>query len=295
MARYFNGKEVELLAPAGTFEIFKTVIDANCDAVYFGGPSLNMRMMRKGYNLSYEEVKEAVHLAHERGKRAYITVNNLMDEEDLKVVARHEWTESMTQQLGQKEKLSDDKQAARLSHEEFINTPILEQYQPMDIEGIMDMMDRHPDIYIVTDTKEQEDQDIQHLFTEIVSAANERNPGLLDRVVIQIYNEPMLDMVMDIYPFESIIYTLYATQDSPTEITAFVQENNIDAVTMPEYKVSPNFVAKLRQAGAVTYVHTINDTTTVNNYEKWGVYGVYSDLLTEPELEQNSLRYTIKK
>ena len=155
------------------------------------------------------------------------------------------------------------------------------------------MMERHPDIYIVTDTKEQEDQDIQHLFTEIVSA-NERNPALLDRVIIQIYNEPMLDMVQDIYPFKSIIYTLYATQDSPAEITAFVQENHIDAVTMPEYKVSPNFVAKLRQAGAVTYVHTINDTNTVNNYEKWGVYGVYSDLLTEPELEQNSLRYTIK-
>ncbi|OME93606.1 MULTISPECIES: peptidase U32 family protein [Paenibacillus] len=89
MARYFNGKEVELLAPAGTFEIFKTVIDANCDAVYFGGPSLNMRMMRKGYNLSYEEVREAVQLAHERGKRAYITVNNLMDEEDLEEAKRY--------------------------------------------------------------------------------------------------------------------------------------------------------------------------------------------------------------
>lgn len=89
MARYFNGKEVELLAPAGTFEIFKTVIDANCDAVYFGGPSLNMRMMRMGYNLSYEEVKEAVQLAHERGKRAYITVNNLMDEEDLEEAKRY--------------------------------------------------------------------------------------------------------------------------------------------------------------------------------------------------------------
>ncbi|MFG1734552.1 peptidase U32 family protein [Paenibacillus sp. 843] len=89
MARYFNGKEVELLAPAGTFEIFKTVIDANCDAVYFGGPSLNMRMMRKGYNLSYEEVREAVQLAHERGKRAYITVNNLMNEEDLEEAKRY--------------------------------------------------------------------------------------------------------------------------------------------------------------------------------------------------------------
>ncbi|PJN51698.1 hypothetical protein PAEVO_47900 [Paenibacillus sp. GM2FR] len=89
MARYFNGKEVELLAPAGTFEIFKTVIDAKCDAVYFGGPSLNMRMMRKGYNLSYEEVREAVQLAHERGKRAYITVNNLMNEEDLEEAKRY--------------------------------------------------------------------------------------------------------------------------------------------------------------------------------------------------------------
>ncbi len=89
VARYFSGKEVELLAPAGTFEIFKTVIDANCDAVYFGGPSLNMRMMRKGYNLSYEEVREAVQMAHDRGKRAYITVNNLLDEEDLEEAKRY--------------------------------------------------------------------------------------------------------------------------------------------------------------------------------------------------------------
>lgn len=89
MARYFNGKEVELLAPAGTFEIFKSVIDANCDAVYFGGPSLNMRMMRKGYNLSYDEVREAVQLAHDRGKRAYITVNNMLNEEDLEEAKRY--------------------------------------------------------------------------------------------------------------------------------------------------------------------------------------------------------------
>lgn len=89
MARFFNGKEVELLAPAGTFDIFKSVIDMNCDAVYFGGPSLNMRMMRKGYNLSYEEVREAIKITHERGKRVYITVNNLMNEEDLDEAKRY--------------------------------------------------------------------------------------------------------------------------------------------------------------------------------------------------------------
>ncbi|GAA0134676.1 hypothetical protein YSY43_15160 [Paenibacillus sp. YSY-4.3] len=83
MARYFNGKEVELLAPAGTFEIFKEVIRANCDAVYFGGPSLNMRMMRKGYNFSRPEMEEAIELAHGLGKKVFVTVNNLLNEGEI--------------------------------------------------------------------------------------------------------------------------------------------------------------------------------------------------------------------
>ncbi|MGG6311532.1 peptidase U32 family protein [Paenibacillus macerans] len=83
MARYFNGKEVELLAPTGTFEIFKKVIEANCDAVYFGGPSLNMRLMRKGFNFSLEEITEAVRIAHGLGKKVYVTVNNLLNEGEL--------------------------------------------------------------------------------------------------------------------------------------------------------------------------------------------------------------------
>lgn len=83
MARYFNGKEVELLAPAGTFEIFKKVIRANCDAVYFGGPSLNMRMMRKGYNFSRPEMVEAIQLAHSLDKKVYVTVNNLLNEGEI--------------------------------------------------------------------------------------------------------------------------------------------------------------------------------------------------------------------
>lgn len=83
MARYFNGREIELLAPAGTFEIFKEVVQSACDAVYFGGPVLNMRMMRKGYNLSHEEIAQALVMAHNLGKKVYVTVNNLFSEEDV--------------------------------------------------------------------------------------------------------------------------------------------------------------------------------------------------------------------
>ncbi|MDF2802249.1 MAG: family peptidase [Anaerocolumna sp.] len=82
MARYFNNREVELLAPAGNFEIFKEVIRLNCDAVYFGGKNLNMRLHRKDYNFSNEELLEAVSIAHELGKKAYITVNNMYNDEE---------------------------------------------------------------------------------------------------------------------------------------------------------------------------------------------------------------------
>ncbi|MCU6339900.1 U32 family peptidase, partial [Enterobacter quasiroggenkampii] len=37
----------------------------------------------------YEEVREAVNMAHDRGKRAYITVNNLLNEGDLDEAKRY--------------------------------------------------------------------------------------------------------------------------------------------------------------------------------------------------------------
>ncbi|MNB75607.1 putative protease YhbU precursor [compost metagenome] len=83
MTRYFNGKEVELLAPAGTFEIFQEVVRSGCDAVYLGGPVLNMRMMRKGYNLSREELAEAIQITRSLDKKLYVTVNNLLSEQEL--------------------------------------------------------------------------------------------------------------------------------------------------------------------------------------------------------------------
>ena len=83
MGRYFNNQEVELLAPAGNFEIFKEVIKSGADAVYLGGKIFNMRMQRKDFNFTNEELEEAINIAHSLNKKLYITVNNLLSFEDL--------------------------------------------------------------------------------------------------------------------------------------------------------------------------------------------------------------------
>lgn len=81
--RVLNGKSIELLAPAGTLDIFKEVVATPCDAVYIGGSMFNMRMIRKGYNFTREQLAEAVDMAHALGKQLYVTVNNLISTQEL--------------------------------------------------------------------------------------------------------------------------------------------------------------------------------------------------------------------
>lgn len=67
---------MEVLAPAGNLEIFKTVIDAGADAVYFGGKLFSARAYAN--NFDFNESKEALNYAHLHGKKAYLTLNTLV-------------------------------------------------------------------------------------------------------------------------------------------------------------------------------------------------------------------------
>ncbi len=71
----------ELLAPAGSFEIFKAVIAAGADAVYVGGDMFGARAYAN--NFSAEELLEAIDYAHLHGVKVYLTVNTLLKNAEL--------------------------------------------------------------------------------------------------------------------------------------------------------------------------------------------------------------------
>ena len=70
--------KLELLAPAGKWEVLKAVIEAGADAVYLGGKQYNMRLHRKDYNFDQEEISRAADFVHTMGKKLYVTVNSLL-------------------------------------------------------------------------------------------------------------------------------------------------------------------------------------------------------------------------
>lgn len=73
--------DFEVLAPAGSFQTFKAVIEAGADAVYVGGSRFGARAYAD--NFTEEELLQAIDYAHLRGKKVYLTVNTLLKNKEI--------------------------------------------------------------------------------------------------------------------------------------------------------------------------------------------------------------------
>ncbi len=74
-------KQVEILAPAGSFESMKAAVAAGADAVYMGGSRFGARAYAE--NPDEEKMLEAIDYVHLHGCRLYMTVNTLMKDGEL--------------------------------------------------------------------------------------------------------------------------------------------------------------------------------------------------------------------
>jgi putative protease len=71
----------ELLAPAGSLDAVRAAVANGADAVYMGASRFNAR--DEGAQLTLDELGEACRLAHERGRRIYLTLNILIKPAEL--------------------------------------------------------------------------------------------------------------------------------------------------------------------------------------------------------------------
>ncbi len=97
--------KIEILAPVGGEEQLIAAVRSGADAVYFGAASFNAR--RNAVNFTDEDFIGAVRYCHERGVKAYITLNTLIkdsEEEEfentLKLIARSGADAVIVQDMG---------------------------------------------------------------------------------------------------------------------------------------------------------------------------------------------------
>lgn len=78
---------LEIMAPAGSFESLEAAIKAGADSVYFGVTQLNMRA-RASANFTLEDMKVIVSRAKEANVKTYLVVNTLLYDHDIEVAKK---------------------------------------------------------------------------------------------------------------------------------------------------------------------------------------------------------------
>lgn len=80
-----QSKNVELLAPAGSFESLMAAIQAGADAVYFGIEQLNMRA-RSSANFTIDDLRQIAETCHAHQVKSYLTLNTIVYDHDINLM-----------------------------------------------------------------------------------------------------------------------------------------------------------------------------------------------------------------
>ncbi len=77
--------QIELMAPAGSYESLRAAIQGGADAVYFGVEKLNMRS-RSSYNFTMKDLNQVISIAGEQQLNTYLTLNSVIYDNELEQV-----------------------------------------------------------------------------------------------------------------------------------------------------------------------------------------------------------------
>lgn len=219
---------------------------------------------------------EAFRYNYERGQRVFET--DLAVTSDHVMVLRHDWSED----YGQADDLGWDGEEKTIPElETFMNARIYDKYTPLSLQDMYRLMDEYEDVWLVLDPKDTEDRYEQ--FALITATA--RNHGyehVLDRVIVQLYSEDMLEAVRSVYPFKHYLFTMYYS-GYYEGVGAFCEENGIEVVAMPAGWITETVMKEQSKYPVEIWAYTVNDEETAKRLAAMGVKGLYSDILLPEE------------
>ena len=196
-------------------------------------------------------------------------------------------------------KLSDptSKKGDPVSYRKFKNTKIYGKYTPTSFLDVLNLMEKYPDFYLMTDSKSTEPADAKKEFNVLVQTAKKvGKEDLLDRVIIQVYNQRMYWAVKSVHPFKHFVYTTYKQPDAAFyKVVKFCKQNGIEAITSPKNDINDYRMELLAKEGIYSYTHSVNNAYFAKEFMKLGVYGVYSDFLSPAQVNNSYIRANCPK
>lgn len=225
---------------------------------------------------TYTNSREALENSYEAGNR--LLECDFIMTADNQIVACHDW--EFWNRETNKDELAGEDYIPTL--DVFMSRKVMGKYTPLSGEDIVQFLKAHPDMYIITDTKYSEPEEIKEEFQALVEVAKINNcEEVLDRFVVQIYHMYMYDIVDGIYRFPNYIFTLYTEgyrgeEDKMQQYAEFCMLHDIDVITMNAMFYQDGLLDICERYGVHMFVHTVNEEEEIKAYHEKGI-GVYTD------------------
>ena len=196
---------------------------------------------------------------------------------DGRMVLWHDWKRAFCAQY---------KAGIQPTFAQFMGSKIYDRYTPMSIESLLMLMHDYPDIRVITDTKYDTTSVVKKQFKALVSAA--RSLGVeevLDRFVVEIYNQSMYKTIEAIYDFDDYIFTLYKLyKKAPTKsqlktVAKFCADNGVEMVAMYAKWWKASYMDVLDEYDVDVGLYTTNSAQEAADYFSQGVTALFTDFL----------------
>ncbi|TDW16961.1 glycerophosphoryl diester phosphodiesterase [Breznakia blatticola] len=196
------------------------------------------------------------------------------------LVLHHDWEESGNHYLAFEEEIP--------TYEAFKRNYKYYKYPTSDLTDLLNYMDTHVDAMFVVDTKYTDEISFDMMIAAMVNQASKLDKmDVLDRMIIQFYNEEQYLAIKNIHPFKHYMYSLYKEKNKDFErVASFCVEHNIETVLMKHTWVQTSEdLLPFNNQGLKVYLYTTNQLSLIYEKEELGAYGFVSDHLNEKDLQ----------
>lgn len=170
--------------------------------------------------------------------------------------------------------------------QQFMNARIYDRYTPLSYTDLLRLMQKYPDIRVIIDTKDPDEETVRRNFAYIVGKAAEMNAeDVFGRIAVEIYTTQMLDTVEEIHHFDTYImlfYRLFRKQPTAAQfrsIIRFAASRGIDLAAIDVKWWKPSFIKIAREYDVDIAVHTVNDAQQAEKLFSQGIKMIATDFL----------------
>jgi glycerophosphoryl diester phosphodiesterase len=200
---------------------------------------------------------------------------------DKRLVLCHGWTEAQCRTIGMEytqdlEQATYDRIMAKTVHGNSL----------MDAKTFYRIAKQYPQYRFQIDFHSVNGKEMKTRIELFLEDMN-RDPEVLDRVLIQSYSRSMFEGMAKLYPFKYHQYLVGKNIDQVDDIINYALDHGICALALRMNLAKPALVNKIKKAGLYTLAYTVNhDLDVAAKLLQSGVDTLCTDFITPAMLEQ---------